>query len=157
MNPQGGYDMEIKKILWPTDVSENAALAMPLVQSLSEKYQAEVHVLYVIEGMGPFGAWYGDFDRSHAEKIQQMEREAAERELEDICSKNLQGCPLYIRHIAVGEPAGEILKTVEREKMDLVVMASRGRRGRFLFGSVTERVVKHSPVPVLTVPVPEKE
>jgi nucleotide-binding universal stress UspA family protein len=150
--------MKIEKILWPTDVSENAAIAMPFVQSLSEKYQAEVHVLYVIEAMGPFGAWYGDFERSHAEKekIQEMEREAAERELETICSKNLQGCPLYVRHIAVGEPAGEILKAVEREKMDLVVMASRGRRGRFLFGSVTERVVKHCTVPVLTVPVGDR-
>lgn len=144
--------MEIKKILWPTDVSENAASALPFVQSLSEKYQAEIHVLYVVESTAPFGAWYGDFDRSHAERIQEMEREAAERELEGICSRSLQGCPLYVRHIAVGEPAGEILKAVKREKMDMVVMASRGRRNRFQFGSVTERVVKHSPVPVLTIP-----
>jgi hypothetical protein len=36
--------MEINKILWPTDFSENAASALPLVTSLSQKYQAEVHI-----------------------------------------------------------------------------------------------------------------
>jgi nucleotide-binding universal stress UspA family protein len=39
--------MEIKKILWPTDFSENAAMALPLVTSLTQKYGAEIHILYV--------------------------------------------------------------------------------------------------------------
>ena len=37
--------MEINRILWPTDFSENAGQALPLVTSLAEKYQAEIHIL----------------------------------------------------------------------------------------------------------------
>ena len=105
--------MEIKKILWPTDLSENASLALPMVTSLAEIYQSEVHVLYVLEAMGHFGSWYGDFDFSEFEKLQIIEKEKAESELDDICTGHLQGCPLYIRHTAQGDPANEILKFVE--------------------------------------------
>ena len=145
--------MKIERILWPTDLSDNAAQALPFVTSLSEKYQAEVHVLYVLEALGNFGAWYGDFDQSEVQKLQMMEQEKAESKLEEICSGSLQGCPLYIRHTAIGDPASEILKLVDKEKPDLVIMATRGRQGQFQFGSVSERVVKHSEVPVLTIPV----
>ena len=146
-------DMKIEKILWPTDLSDNAAQALPIVTSLSEMYQAEVHVLYVLEAVGNFGAWYGDFDQSEVQKLQIIEKERAESRLEEICQGSLQGCPLYIRHTAIGDPASEILKLVDKEKPDLVIMATRGRQGHFQFGSVSERVVKHSEVPVLTIPV----
>ena len=145
--------MEIKKILWPTDLSRRAAQALPYVSSLSERYQAEIHLLYVMEELGQFGAWYGDFDRSHIQKMHEMERQMAEERLANICEEELQGCPLYIRHIAMGDPSSEILKLINSEKVDVVVIASQGRKGHFGFGSVAEKVVKHSPVPVLTVPI----
>jgi nucleotide-binding universal stress UspA family protein len=145
--------MTLKKILWPTDFSENAAQALSYVTSLSEMYQAEVHVLYVLEPLAPVGAWYGDFDPSEIEKMQNLERERAEKRLGDICESYLHGCPLYIRHTAIGDPAGEILKLIDKEGPELVVMATRGRKGHFAFGSVAEKVVKHSRVPVLAIPV----
>ena len=42
---------------------------------------------------------------------------------------------------------------MEKEKFDLVVMASHGAKGIFRFGSVAEKVLKNSPVPVTTIPV----
>jgi nucleotide-binding universal stress UspA family protein len=148
--------MEIKKILWATDLSENAGKALPLVTSLSERYQTEVHVIYVLEGFGDFGAWYGEFDRSQIEKMQAVERKKAEEKLDEICKVHLDHCPLYIRHTAIGDPASEILKLVEQEKPDLVVIASGGRKGHFDFGSVADRIVRHSPAPVLMVPARKK-
>jgi len=144
--------MTIQKILWPTDLSENAKQALPLISSLSEKYGAEVHVLYVMEDLGFFGAWYGDFDRSEIEKMQQMDQERAEARLDEICQNHLEGCPLYIRHTAKGDPASEILKLAEKEKPDVVVMATKGAKGKFELGSVAEKVVRHATVPVLTIP-----
>ena len=108
--------MEIKKILWPTDLSKKAAEALPYVTSLSEKYQAEIHLVYVVEEIGHFGAWYGEFDRSHIDQMQEMEKKMAEEQLNQICENHLEGCPLYIRHIAMGDPASEILKLIESEK-----------------------------------------
>jgi len=150
---QKGDSMELKKILWATDLSANSEKALPFVQSLSERYQTEVHVLYVLEESGHFGSWYGEFDRSELDRLQQMEREKAEKMLDRICTSHLNSCPLYIRHTAVGDPSSEILKLIDSEKPDMVVMATKGRRNRFEFGSVAERVVRHSPAPVLTVPV----
>ena len=52
--------MEVKKILWPTDFSPNAEKALDYVTSLSQKYQTEVHVLYVIQELAQHPPWYGD-------------------------------------------------------------------------------------------------
>jgi nucleotide-binding universal stress UspA family protein len=145
--------MEVKKILWPTDLSGNAEKALDYVTSLSEKYQSEVHVLYVIEDLARHEPWYGDFDTDHMEKIQAWEQKTAKKRLDEVCETFLKGCPLYIKHTAVGDPAQEILQFVEKEKVDLVVMASRGKKGHFRFGGVAEKVVRNSPVPVVTIPV----
>ena len=145
--------MGIKKILWPTDFSGSAETALDQVVSLTEKYQAEIHVLYVIDDLAHHPDWYGAFDRTHAEKVSEFSMKTARKKLDQVCEKYLNSCPLYIRHVAMGDPAGEILKLIEAENIDMVVMATRGAKGQFPFGSVAEKVVKHSPVPVLTVPV----
>jgi nucleotide-binding universal stress UspA family protein len=146
--------MEMNKILWPTDFSENAAKALPYVTSLSEKYGTEIHVLYVLEAWGQFGSWYGDYgDQKEIDRIQAWAKETAEKRLGELCENHLSGCPLYIRHIAVGEPAEEILKLIDQEKVDLVLMATHGDKARYDFGNVAGRVVKNAPVPVLTIPV----
>jgi nucleotide-binding universal stress UspA family protein len=145
--------MQMKKVLWPTDFSANAEKALDYVASLSEKYQTEVHVLYVIPEIALHEAWYGDFDPSHIEKIQEWEAKTAKKRLDQICNTYLKGCPLYIKHVATGDPAEEILKLIDQEKIDMVVMASHGQKGHFHFGSVAEKVVKNSAVPVITVPI----
>ena len=145
--------MKIDKILWPTDFSSNAAKALPFVTSLSEKYQSEVHVLYVLESFGHYGAWYGEFDPSQIEEIHAWEKKTAQKRLHEICANHLEGCPLYIRHIAIGEPAKEILRLGDEEEVGMIVMASQGREGHFHFGGVAEKVLKNAKVPVLTIPV----
>ncbi len=61
--------------------------------------------------------------------------------------------------ISVGDPATEILKGAEEERADLIVMGTHGRSGysKMFFGSVTERVLRLSPVPVLAVPASDHE
>ena len=145
--------MEIKKILWPTDLSENAATALPLVTSLSQKYGAEIHILYVLKVYPAFGASYGDSDPADLEKMRQWEQETAQNRLDEICERFLNECPLYIRHIGVGEPAKEILKLIKDEAIDMVIMASQGSEAHFDFGSVADRVIKCTSIPTLIIPV----
>lgn len=144
--------MEIRRILWPTDFSGNASRALEYVQSLTQKYQAEIHVLYVIEDLAHHKSWYGEFDPDHIDKIIAWENKKAKERLDQICAQHLEGCPLYIKHVAVGDPAQEILNLVEKEGIDMVVMTSRGGKGHFTFGSVAEKVVKNAAVPVVTIP-----
>ncbi len=145
--------MKVEQILWPTDFSENAANALPYVTSLAEKYGAAIHILYVMKDYPAFGASYGEYDPDDFEKMKKWERQIAEQRLDELCEKFLNACPLYFRHIAVGDPAKEILKIVQKEKIDVVVMTSRGSESHFDFGSVSEKVVKCTTVPILTIPV----
>jgi nucleotide-binding universal stress UspA family protein len=145
--------MEVKKILWPTDFSAMAEKALPYVTSLVQKYGAEIHVLYVIEDIAHHEGWYGEFEAKRIDELMQWADKSAKKRLDQVCDKYLEGCPLYIKHVAVGDPAQEILKLIEKEKVDLVVMASHGSKGHYRFGSVTEKVLKASPVPVTTIPI----
>lgn len=148
--------MEVKKLLWPTDFSGNAEKVLYYVRSLTEKYGTEVHLLYVIEDVAQHESWYGEFGRTHIDKIQEWEKKEAKNRLDQICNKYLKGAPRYIKHIAIGDPAKEILDFVEKERMDMVVMATHGQGGHFPFGSVTEKVLKNSKVPVVTIPISPK-
>ena len=144
--------MEIERILWPTDLSCSAKQALNYVRSLTQKYQAEIHVLYVIEDIAHHRGWYGDFEDDHINKIIEWEHKKAKERLDDICSNHLDGCPLYIRHVAVGDPAQEILTLVDKENIDMVILSTRGAKGHFSFGSVAEKIVKNASVPVVTIP-----
>ncbi|MCP4022143.1 MAG: universal stress protein, partial [Desulfobacteraceae bacterium] len=143
--------MEIKKILWPTDFSANAKIALPYVKSLTKQYNAQIHVLYVIQDID-HKSLFGDFGESRIKELMDYSQQSAEKRLSQICDKYMEGCPLFVRHVAVGDPAQEILKLIKEEKMDMVVMASHGEKGHFPFGSVSEKVMKNSPIPVTTIP-----
>lgn len=148
--------MEIKRVLWPTDFSKNAEVALPYVTSLQEKYQAEIHVLFAIEDLAHLEPWYGDIKETHAKNLFQWSEKTAKERMDKICEKYMEGCPLFIKHLALGDPAQEILKLIKEENIDMVVMASKGEKGHFLLGSVAEKVIRNSPVPVVMVPIPPK-
>jgi nucleotide-binding universal stress UspA family protein len=143
--------MEIKKILWPTDFSDNSNVALPYVLSLTEKYGAEIYLLYVAEDLADYESWYGELTKPHVEKLHEWEIPQAEKKMDEVCRKELKGCPMFHKLVMVGDPVEKILETVEKEGVDVIVMATKGRKGRHEFGSVTERVLKKSPVPVWTM------
>jgi nucleotide-binding universal stress UspA family protein len=149
--------MKIQKILWPTDFSENAAIALPYVTSLAQTYDAEIHILYVLKEYVEFGASYGYYDPSDFDKMRQWEKDTASKKLDDVCEKFLNSCPLFIRHLSVGDPAKEILKLIDSEHIDLVVMAGRGSESHFQIGSVVDKVLRCSTAPLLIVPLPACE
>lgn len=150
--------MEIKKILWPTDFSKNAARALPYVASLSDKYRAEVHLVFVVEDVHEHDHFYGDAGISFLKGLQEKVVRSAEEKMDDICKKELASCPLYRKHIVRGDPASEILNAAEREKVDLIVMATHGHgeeagteTSHFPAGRVSEKVARNSRVPVLSI------
>jgi nucleotide-binding universal stress UspA family protein len=78
---------------------------------------------------------------------------SSEKMMEKVCLEDLQGCPFFVKKIVVGDAANEIIAYAQEEKIDLIIMGTHGRKGleKALFGSVADRVVKNSPVPVLTI------
>jgi nucleotide-binding universal stress UspA family protein len=156
---------EVKRILWPTDLSQSSAQALPLVTSLSQKYGAEVHLLFVAEDISQVINFYGQDHPGPVEEFRNWIVRKAQEKMDKLCEQSLGGCPAYRKVIVVGDPAQEILRYISDQGMDMVVMATHGHGweshphlpGQAVFGSVSEEVVKNSPVPVLTVRVSRKE
>jgi len=142
---------EIKKILFPCDLTENSSKILPYVLSVSEKYNSMIYLLHVVQDLHRWGKVY--IPHASMDAFQKEALEGAEKALDRVCEEELESCPNFQRRIVSGDPATEILKTIETEDIDLVVMGTHGRKGleHTIFGSVAENVVKKSPVPVMTV------
>ena len=118
---------------------------------MSEKYKSTIYLLHVIEDLSKWGGFY--IPHISLDLYQKEAMEAAEKLMDKVCRQQMQGCPDFERRISSGDPAAEILKTIESEDIDLVVMGTHGYKGleRAIFGSVAEKVVKNSAAPVLTI------
>ncbi len=147
--------MEVRTILWPTDLSRNSLKAAPHVSSLAEKYQAKVLVLYVgvdLMSLLPYGGKYPN--EEYLTHFRDWEMEQAKKRLETICDEELKSCPMFDLRLVQGDPATEILKAAKENKADMVVLSSHGRSADDLeaaspeFGSVARKVLANSPVPV---------
>jgi nucleotide-binding universal stress UspA family protein len=145
--------MDYKRILWPTDFSENSKAAMPHVMSLAEKFDASVTVVYVVVEPD-YWALQTDFlaGKSPSE-ISQRIGEEVKKKLSDFCDEHLESCKDVDTHVIKGDPADSIIKLAEQENCDIIVMSSHGYGGlrRWVYGSVTHKVVSNSIKPVLVV------
>jgi nucleotide-binding universal stress UspA family protein len=93
--------------------------------------------------------------------IDKREMEKHKQRLDEFVAKNVAdvGANLRIRKVVdAGQPYGAIVDCAEKERIDLIVMSSHGRSGlsRMLIGSVTDKVLRGTPCPILVVPL-EKE
>ena len=136
-------------ILVPTDGSEHAERAADHAVLLAGAFDATVHLLTVVDieaAAGPFSA--GGVDDAYVEDRTADRREAlAERKTRLDEEVDVEAA------VVTDSPAEGILGYVRDTDVDLVVMGTHGRSGlrRYLTGSVAERVLRLSPVPVLTV------
>ncbi len=139
-----------KKILFPVDLSSVAAMIAPLAREMAEKFEAELHVLFVARVMEQYAHVYVSgpaITNFESELVQ-----GAEKKLQEFVDETFGGLPVVAKVLS-GYPAEEIVDYARKEGMDLIVIGTHGRKGleRIIFGSVAEHVVKNAPVPVLSV------
>ncbi|MGD8915804.1 MAG: universal stress protein [Syntrophobacterales bacterium] len=143
--------VQINRILYPSDFSGCSFQVLPYVRSVAAKYGAEIYLLYVARNLH----LYTSSRKQHSSSSTLVEKTLKELEmmLDKFCDKHLLDCPNFNRIVAVGDPGEEIVMTVKKKKIDLVVMGTHGRRGleHTLFGTVAKYVVMHSRAPVLLV------
>lgn len=161
---------EIRKILYTTDLSENARHAFSYAVSLANRYGAGVTLLHVLEDISPYAdslviniLGESRWDALRQENEQKIIQTIQER-LETFCqevSEKVPACPFFTERIAVkiGNPVEEILKEAETGGCDLVVMGAHGHGiiGGAMMGSVSRRVLRRCRKPVLVVRLPDKE
>ena len=140
-------------ILVPTDGSEGAEAAISPAVDIARTYDARVHALSVIDTMA-----MGVDVRSSAilDALEESARSAVETIEEQAARASVSAVETAIQH---GYPYRAIRSYVEEHDIDLVVMGTHGRSGieRYLLGSVAEKTVRTSPVPVMTVRMPEPQ
>jgi nucleotide-binding universal stress UspA family protein len=141
--------LAIKTILFPTDFSKHAELALPFASALARDYGGRLLIAHV---QTPPAVAYGEMDALPPDPV----------ETEEVVKKRLlsirpagQGVP-FEHYYIIGDPAGEIVRLANEKQADLIVMGTHGRRGlrRLLMGSVAEQVVRKAPCPVVTVKDP---
>ena len=143
--------LEIKRILFPIDFTENSSKILPYVLSVSEKYDAMIYLLHVVEDISQWSGYLVPY--ISLDQYQENASKDAEEIFGKICEEQLQSYPNFQKSILTGDPAQEILKAIESEEIDLVIMGTHGRKGleHVFFGSVAENVLRKSPVPVLVI------
>ena len=147
-----------ERILVPTDGSDTAEVAIEHALDLAEKYGAEVHTLYVIDTDSmslTLGA--EQLDRIEQGNYHEMEevRRRVEAATSVVTDRARERGLDVVEHVSAGKPHSMIADYAADHDVDLVVMGSHGRSGvkRALLGSVTERTLRSTPVPVLVVDV----
>ena len=142
---------DFKKILFPVDLSPSSAKIVPFLQSLAAAYGARIHLIFVARVFDYFTSMYVPHP-----SVSQFEKEVldgAEKRLYEFADENFKEFPGTKTQVVAGDPSEEILNYITTHQIDLVVMGTHGRKGidKVIFGSVAERVVKSSPVPVMVV------
>ncbi|HET7325529.1 MAG TPA: universal stress protein [Halococcus sp.] len=138
-----------QNILVPTDGSAHAALAIEEAFDLASTYDATVHLLYVMDETTRGDGLIGMSGPHPYTKL----REIGERAIGKMAMKAEDSGVRVTTEVRPGIPYETIIDYAHENDIDVIIMSSHKRSGvrRFIFGSVTERVVRGTEIPVIVV------
>src|SRR2546427_2159388 len=141
--------ISIKKILCPVDFFPASDAAVTYAAGLAGNYEASVHLLHVITPV-VVGAYEYAIDTT---EIMKSWEERSTEEMMKVAARVKEAGVEAEFEIRVGDVYDEIKQSIETLKPDIIVMGTHGRRGvqRWFLGSTTEKLLRHSPVPLITI------
>jgi nucleotide-binding universal stress UspA family protein len=150
--------MGIRRILVPIDYSQNSQIALAYAADLAVGFGASLDIVHVWDRPTYVTDAVMVQRPGEAHKpIGELIRENAQKDMDEYLAGITlpAGVPTSSRLIS-GDPAAALLGELKKGEHDLVVLSTHGRTGfaHLLLGSIAEKLVRLSPVPVLTVPVP---
>lgn len=143
--------MKINKILVPVDFSEFSDRAVKAAIQLAQKFQAQITLLHVVT------LFHEDVEEEKRLKNYEKRIQGKLKDHKSEATKKGIGVEsVLLRGFSASD---KVLEYIDQNKFDLVVMGSHGRTGikHLLQGSVSERVVRLSSIPVLTIHHSEKK
>jgi len=146
---------EFNKILFATDFSKSSENAFRYAFTLARRFEARLLIVHVINEPVDLRGFYVphiSFDKLEAEI-----EEGAKKMMESFVRTHILDFDNFETAILPGVPYDEIIKKGTDEGVDLIVLGTHGRTGldHVLFGSTAEKVVRKSPIPVMTVRLEE--
>ena len=145
------HEIKLKKILVGCDFSPDSGQAFNHALSLAQEFEAELHLAHVIEP--PAQPDLHKVDKPVSEEIQQDYRDFLTQKLKDMVPEEARYWCTPQTSLLRGQPYEKIVRYAETEDIDMIVLGARGHglvKTLFL-GSTTDRVVRRSPCPVLSV------
>jgi nucleotide-binding universal stress UspA family protein len=141
--------IQFKNILCPVDFFPASERALEYSVALAGNYGARLHVLHVVSPVIPTSYEFPLNTAELAESLQEAAREKIEPLKARADSAGIEVDTL----VRTGDIDESLLEAIEETTAEIVIMGTHGRRGfeRWFLGSVTERLLRHSPVPVLTM------
>lgn len=147
------------KILVPLDGSELAERVFPYVEDIAKTRSSRVEVIFVVEHYEmPFHGGVV-FDEENLKEIEESARKGAEHYVETV-QKRLHSKGVDIETVVLkGKIADTLVDYASNNGVDLIIMATHGRSGlaRWVVGSVADKVLHYSAVPVLLIRSAELE
>ncbi len=156
---------QIKKILFPTDLSKNSAYAFYYAVHMARRDEAKIVILHAVEPLPPMLISFGDFVYQVAKDRWDDTVKRFKERIQDISVKvdarmGISSVDLISNIvIRLGHPVEEILKAVDEEGCDVIVLGSHGKgflKQTFL-GSVSSSVLLRTRKPVFIVPLPSED
>src|SRR5262245_21798526 len=141
--------IRFRTILCPVDFFPGSLHAFDYALKLARNYDARVIALHVVEPVIPT-VYEPAF--SVPDLTNQLEKES-KRLMKDLVSKAAKARVPLETQVLLGDIPTEIRKSIDKSKADLVVIGTHGNKGfeRWLLGSVTEKMMRHCPVPLLVI------
>ncbi len=152
-----------KKILVPTDGSENAHKAVRTAAEFLKSHKAnDVQVTVIFVFNRPIGtsqstlppsyvseAGYKQFKEAYQKVFEKETQEHSRKALELLAETEAEASALY----PIGDPGTEIVKHAQKRNYDLIIMGTRGSEGfsSWVLGSVAQKVISRAPCPVMLV------
>ena len=143
----------LRHILVPTDFSECSTAALRYGLALAERFDAHLHLLHAVQS--PFDQpWAAEVYAVSQADFEKTAREESDTQLARLLAASGRRADQVTCSTTLGAPFLAIITYAKEAPIDLIVMGTHGRRGlsHALLGSIAEKVVRTSKVPVLVVP-----
>jgi len=151
---------KVNKILAPADLSNHCKVGVQYALELAQTQDSEVVILNVLTvEETPFAQadeeWLAQQTELPKLKKALEQRKSLLNEFVSQSFAELLSSVKVRQEVVIGTPYKRIIEKAEREGFDMIIMSTHGRTGllHMLIGSVTERVVRRAPCPVLAVPL----
>ena len=149
----------ISSILWPTDGSESSSIALQAAVEIAQKFNADLYALQIVPPVPPLAVGASGYTpvAIHGFDVPLYQQElfkSTENQLSQTVTEKIPDEIKVISEVKVGYPADVIREFAQEKNIDLIVMATHGRTGlsRLMIGSVTEKTIRESNIPTLTIP-----
>jgi nucleotide-binding universal stress UspA family protein len=143
-----------KKVLFCTDFSENSDHAFEFAFGIAKRDKGLLYIFHVIPD-NPYQKYAETYmTKEDLEKKQKDIEECVNNQYEEHYVKKMENGIKFRIVTKSGREAEEIIKFSKKENVDLIVMGTHGRTGieHVFLGSVAEKVIRRSPLPVFVIP-----